>query len=153
MITAAKTVDYLRGDARKALLALENKFKPRYKHTKLELKRRFQSKKLEDAEDDPKTWIKELTNLRLRLEEVKVKMSDKDFWLHVLRNLPEVHETMVELLICDLEEENLKLDEEMSILRAKFKRISKGSDTSDRVLMEQDSKLDCRYCGNFRNST
>ena len=29
LITAAKTVEYPRGDARKAFLALENKFKPR----------------------------------------------------------------------------------------------------------------------------
>ena len=71
-------------------MALENKFKPRDKHTKLELKRLFQNEKLEDSEDYPKTLITELTNLRLRLEEVKVKMSDEDFWLHVLRNLREV---------------------------------------------------------------
>ena len=119
-------------------LELENKFKPRDKHTKLELKRLFQNEKLEDAEDDPETWIAELTNLRLRLEEVKVKMSDEDFWLHVLSNLPEVYETMVELLMRDLEDDSLKSDDAMSILRAKFKRISKGSDTSDRALMGRD---------------
>ena len=83
-------MEYPRGDARKVFLALENKFKPRDKHTKLELKRLLQNEKLEDAEDDPETWITELTNLRLRLEEVKVKMSDEDFWLHVLSNFPEV---------------------------------------------------------------
>ena len=48
------------------------------------------NKKLDDAEDDPEIWITELTNLRLRLEEVKVKITDKYFWLHVLSNLPEV---------------------------------------------------------------
>ena len=147
LITAAKTAEYPRGDARNAFLAIDNTFKPKDKHTKLELKRLFQNEKLEDAEDDPETWITELTNLPLRLEEVQVKMSDEDFWLHVLRNLPEVYKTMVELLMRDLEEDNLKSDDAMSILRATFKRVSKGSDTSDRLLMSWESKLECRHCG------
>ena len=63
LITAVKTIEYPRGDARKVFLALEKKFKPRDKHTKLELKRFFQIEKLEDAKDDPETWITELTNL------------------------------------------------------------------------------------------
>ena len=124
-------------------MELENKFKPRDNHTKLELKRLFQNEKLEDAEHDPETWITELTNLRLRLEEVKVKMSDEDFWLHVLSNFTEVYETTVELLKRDLEDDFLKSDEAMSILRAKFKWILKGSNTSDRALMGRDSKLEC----------
>ena len=74
-------------------------------------------------------------------------MSDEDFWLHVLINLPEVYETTVELLMRDLEEDTLKSDDAMSILRAKFKWISKGSDTSNRALMGWDSKLECRHCG------
>ena len=147
LIKTAKTVEYPRGDARKAFLALENKFKPKDKHTKIELKRLFQDEKLEDTKDEPETWITELTNLQLILEEVKVKMSDKYFWLHVLSNLPEVYETMVELLMRDLEEDMLNSDDTMSILREKFKRISKGPDTSDRALMDQDSKLECPHCG------
>ena len=47
----------------------------------------------------------------------------------------------------DLEDDTLKSDDTMSILRAKFKRILKGSDTSDRALMSRDSKLECRNCG------
>ena len=117
---------------------LKNKFKPRDKHTKLELKRLFQNEKLDGTEDDPETWIVELTNLGLRLEEVKVKMSDEDFWLHVLSNFPEVYKTTVELLMRDLEDNSLKSDDAMSILKAKFKFILKGSDTSDRVLMGWD---------------
>ena len=113
----------------------------------MELKRIFQNEKLEDAKDDPETWITELTNLRLRLEEVKVKTSDEDFWLHVLSNLTEVYETTVELLMRDLEDDSSNLDDAMSILREKFKRISKGSDTSDRALMGRDSRLECFHCG------
>ena len=55
-------------------MALENKFKPRDKHNKLELKKIFQNENMEDAEDDPENCITELTNLWLRLEEVKVKI-------------------------------------------------------------------------------
>ena len=39
LITAQNTAEYPRGDARKAFQALENKFKPKDKHTKLELKK------------------------------------------------------------------------------------------------------------------
>ena len=74
-------------------------------------------------------------------------MIDKDFWLRVLRNLPEVYETTVELLMRDLEDDLLKSDDAMSILRAKFKRILKGSDTSDRALIGWNSKLECCHCG------
>ena len=47
----------------------------------------------------------------------------------------------------DLEDNALKLDDAMGILTAKFKRILKGSDTSDRALMVWDSKFECRHCG------
>ena len=89
LITAQKTAEYPRGDARKAFLALEQKFKPRDKHTKLELKKKWAQMKLEDVDEDPETWITELTNLRLRLAEVKVKIDEEDFWLQFLSNLPE----------------------------------------------------------------
>ena len=48
-----KTVGYPRGDARKAFQALENKFKPKDKHTKLELKKQWAQMKLDDVEEDP----------------------------------------------------------------------------------------------------
>ena len=35
----------------------------------------------------------------------------------------------------------------MGILRAKFKRILKGFDTSNMLLMGRDSQLECRNCG------
>ena len=47
LIMTAKTMEYPRGDTRKAFVALESKLNPRDKHTKLELKRLFQNKKLE----------------------------------------------------------------------------------------------------------
>ena len=42
LIMAQKTAEYPRGDARKAFLLLENKFKPKYKHTKLDLKKQWE---------------------------------------------------------------------------------------------------------------
>ena len=65
----------------------------------------------------------------------------------MLRNLPEVYETTVELLMRDLEDNTLKWDDVMSILREKFKIILKGSDASDNALMGRDSKLECPHCG------
>ena len=88
LITAQKTAEYLRGDARKAFQALENKFKPKDKHTKLELKKQWAQMKFDDVEEYPETWITELTNLRHRLAKVKVKIEEEDFWLQVLSNLP-----------------------------------------------------------------
>ena len=89
LITAQKMVEYSRGDARKAFLALENKFKPKDKHTKLELKKQWAQSKLDYVEEDPETWITEFTNLRHRLAEVKVKIKEEYFWLHALSNILE----------------------------------------------------------------
>ena len=71
----------------------------------------------------------------------------------MLSNFTEVYETTVEILMCDLEDNSLKSDDAMSILRAKFKRISKVSDTSDRALMGRDSKLECHHCGKSGHRT
>ena len=86
---------------------MENKFKPKDKHTNLELKKQWAQSKLDDVKEDPETWITELTNLRHRLAEVKLKIEEEDFWLHVLSNLPEEYETTVELLSRDLEDATL----------------------------------------------
>ena len=107
----------------------------------MELKKKWAQMKLEDVEEDPETWITELTNLRLRLAEVKVKIEEEDFWLQVLSNLPEEYENTVEMLSRDLEDGSLTEESAKSMLRAKYKRLNKNSASSDRALIGTEGKM------------
>ena len=56
------------------------------------LKKEFTNSKLSKKSDDPDVWISTLEDLRIKMEMQGSFMSDVDFMIHVLNNLPKEYE-------------------------------------------------------------
>ena len=56
----------------------------------LKLKKKFVNSKLEDSDRHPDEWVTELESLRTEMDSIKIsgKMSDLDFMIQILNNLP-----------------------------------------------------------------
>ena len=78
--------------------SLVDKYAPKTAPSYVKLKKQFTNSKLESAEDDPDVWIMDLESLRVEMDQVNIssKMSDMDFIIHILMNLPEEYEVAVD---------------------------------------------------------
>jgi len=95
LVKMCKMVDHVNGDAALAWKRLLDKFAPRLAPTKLELKLEFQQSCLKSADEDLDEWIMNLEGIRSRLQEMNSDVSDEDFCIHVLNNLPSEYEVQV----------------------------------------------------------
>ena len=88
IVDEAISDDYPEGDARRAWVNLEKKFQPSSSANKVQLRREFNSSKLKNWKKDPDSWISKLEIMRKRLKKMGNEMSDEDFMIHILNNLP-----------------------------------------------------------------
>jgi len=98
LVKLCKTVDNANGDVVLAWKWLLDKFAPRLAPTKLELKLEFQQSCLKSADEDLDEWITNLEGIRSCLQEMNSDVSDEDFCIHVLNNLPSEYEVQVSKL-------------------------------------------------------
>ena len=77
---------------------LSDKYQPDRALNRVELKQEFTNSKLKDASQDPDKWITELEELRADLARMKSNISDEDFLIHILNNLPEEYDMEVKIL-------------------------------------------------------
>ena len=103
IVEKSVTDDLPNGDANLAWKKLKKKFNPQTSANKLKLKRKFTNSSLTDWKQDPDDWITELDILRTQLEEMGHMISDKDFMIHILNNLPTEYESKVESLKKDFD--------------------------------------------------
>ena len=89
------TDDLPTGDANLAWKKLKKKFNPQTSANKLKFKRQFTKSSLTDWKQDPDNWITELDILQTQLEEIEHTISDKDFMIHILNNLPTEYKSKV----------------------------------------------------------
>jgi len=54
--------------------------------------------KLRDASEDPDVWMSQLEDLRGRLKDMNAPISDNNFYVHILNNLPPEYEVQVSKL-------------------------------------------------------
>ena len=99
------------GDANLAWKLLKWRFDPKTSSNKLKLKKQFTNSNLADWKKDPADWIMELERIRTQLSGMGHEISDEDFMIHILANLPEEYKSKVESLENDLDEDDpLTLD-------------------------------------------
>ena len=98
LIDEAITSDYPDGDSRQAWKNLLTKFESATMATKTKLNKEFITKILEDATEDPDKWITNVERLRQRLKEMNHTISDEDLMIHILNNVPEEYDNLVEML-------------------------------------------------------
>ena len=74
------------------------KYAPKLAPTKMELKLEFQRSCLKAMDTNPNEWITELEGIQMQLKDMNSDISNEDFMIHVLNNLPLEYEVQVSKL-------------------------------------------------------
>jgi hypothetical protein len=120
----------------------------------VKLDKQFRDSSLKKGED-PEVWITQLEDISVRLEEMGLEISEKQFMIHVLNNLPPDYDLQVALLerrIGD-EKDPLTVSEIRSELSLRFERlnthsnIENGEATDEMAFFSGQFKGKCRNCG------
>jgi len=88
LIKACKTMANKNGECALAWKQLVAKYAPKLAPTKMELKLEFQRSHLKPADADPNEWITELEGIQMQLKNMNSDISNEDFCIHVINNLP-----------------------------------------------------------------
>ena len=163
------TDDLPTGDAYLAWKKLKQKFNPQTSANKLKLKKQFTNSSLTDWKKDPDDCITGLDILRTQLEEMGHTISDEDFKIHILNNLPTEYKSKVESLEKDLDNKDcpVTLDQMTNKLNLKYEKICKknehdpesgeqkkkgknnANDTALAMRGFKGFRGRCHFCGNF----
>jgi len=125
IVHTSRSEGHPEGDACLAWTKLRNKYEPTTKSNLIKVKKEFTQSKLESVEIDPDNWIKDLVNMKRKLEIMGSPMSELDLIVHILHNLPTEYENTVEILENELENDSLDLEKLQDKLRSKFERLNK----------------------------
>ena len=139
------------GDAAKAWAGLVAKFEPDTGSSKVELKHEFAESKLENKYDDPDEWITSLERIVQKLQRMKSSMDEEDLLIHILNNLPEAYESIIESSEKELSKGTLTLSNLKIDLRSKYKRIKKRDEEGMRTETSfiAQFKGRCHSCGKY----
>ena len=98
LVKNCKSLEYPEGNCKLAWDRLVAKYAPKTAPSLLKLKKKFANSKLETAEKHPDEWITELESLRNDIDSISLstKMTDQDFMIHVLNNLPEQYDVVLD---------------------------------------------------------
>lgn len=102
----------------------------------------FANSKLDSVEKHPDEWITELESLEEWYGWYSTKMSDMDFMIHVLSNLPEVYDVVLDgmegrLMLKDGDSQNLTIEDVRDKLNNWYERI----DERERIGMNTEVAL------------
>ena len=89
---------YPEGNCKLAWDRMVAKYAPKTAPSLLKLKKQFANSVLDDPEKHPEEWITKLESLRNDMEQIHIatKMSDLDFLIHILNNLPEMYDVVLD---------------------------------------------------------
>jgi gag-polypeptide of LTR copia-type len=159
LINNSRTQELPDGDSRLAWAELRSKFEPTTAMSLIALKREFTLCCLADSSSDLDIWIRELERIRRRLIAMGHLISNVDLIIHILNNLPEDYENLIENLESEIESGNMDLDKLKSRLRAKYTRLlekddkpSKRNAKVDKVFVSKENgsfKGACQNCGEY----
>ena len=127
-----KSKDYPDGNATTAWEKLKNKYEPTSAPSMVKLDKQFRDSSLKKGED-PEVWITQLEDISVRLEEMGLEISEKQFMIHVLNNLPSDYDLQVALLerrIGD-EKDPLTVSDIRSELSLRFERLNNHSNNEN----------------------
>ena len=90
---------------------------------------KFTQSKLKDWTKDRDEWLDELEKTRADLETMSSKISEEDFKIHILNNLPKEYESLIKKLIPDID--ILKSEDLREELQSKYNCIMKYNDKNE----------------------
>ena len=137
------------GDLAKAWSKLAKKYQPTTKVAMTDTKREFTESSLSSGED-PDVWITELERKRFLLKEMKAPVSEIDMLIHIVTNIPEEYETIVDMHQGRIgaSTDPLSVDELRELLNEKFGRLNKSKKSGEeKALFAGKFKGKCSVCG------
>ena len=98
LVKNAKSEDFPEGNCKVAWDRLASKYAPHTASSLLMLKSKFHNSKLDSTDKDPDEWILHLEGLQIWMNKFgqKGSVSDEDFMIHVLNNLPEEYDVILD---------------------------------------------------------
>ena len=114
-----------------------------------DLKKEFAQSKLE-LEQKPEEWIRSLEKIQTKLKTHGHTISNDDMILHILCNLPEVYNNMIECLEESYGSQTLDIKTIKQSLKSRYKRIMKymeDKNNTQTALFAKQFKGHCRHCG------
>ena len=96
IVDKAVTADLPNGDTHKAWADLGDKYDSKTSSTVVQLSSKFINSKLTDITVDPEEWIMELDILKARLDQMNYPITDLHLMIHILHNVPEPYNSIVE---------------------------------------------------------
>jgi hypothetical protein len=132
LIKNCKTSDYPEGNCKLAWDRLVAKYAPKTAPSLLKLKKQFANSLLKN-EVYPDEWITELESLRNDMDSISLssKMNDQDFMIHILNNLPESYDVILDgmesrFMLPDSDPSKLTIENIRDKLNNRFERITKN---------------------------
>jgi transposase InsO family protein len=156
LVRSSKNEDYEDGNIATAFKSLQRKYSPKTAPTLAKYHKLFYSAKLK-KKADPDVFITYLEDLRLNMAEMKSKMTDDQFLLHLLNSLTKDYDPEVK----DLEkrigsdDNPLDIEEVREDLNLRYERLGKpdddsGSEDEEHALyVGGQFKGRCNKCGKY----
>ena len=134
------------------------RFESKTSASKVKLMGQLHASKLTKKSKDPEVWISELELLRSRLAEMGTTVDDDFLILHILNNLPNEYDNVVENLEervdsvlnpLGIEDVRQKLSEKYEKMRLRKKFKEESDDDDERAMFAAKFKGRCNKCGKF----
>jgi hypothetical protein len=160
LVKSTKTTDYPDGNAITAWRKLKSKYAPDTAPTTIKISKLFHASVLKNGYD-PEVWVTYLEDLRYQMDERGMKMSDIQFLTHIINNLTEEYETLVDILgrRIGAKTQALTVDELREELGLRYERIKnrkEGGATDNNSNKEEHAmfaggkfKGKCNHCGTY----
>jgi len=160
LVKNCKTSDYPEGNCKLAWDRLVAKYAPKTAPSLLKLKKQFANSRLGDAEMHPDEWITELESLRNDMDKISLsaKMTDQDFMIHVLNNLPVEYDVVLDgmesrLMLPDGDLNKLTIEDIRDKLNNRFERMDERESQSKQEMafanFAKQFKGACYNCGQY----
>ena len=161
LVDESTTSVYPDGDAFMAWSKLQQKFESQTSASRVKLMNQFTNNKLKKLSKDPDEWIAELELTRSRLKKMGTEIEESYLMMHVLKNMPNAYDNLIDTLEDCLDSvtdpliiENLreKLSEKYEKIKAKKKFCQEESDSEEEeraLFAGGEFKGCCHYCGKF----
>ena len=159
LIKNCKSSDYPEGNCKLAWDRLVAKYAPKTAPSLLKLKKQFANSSLKN-EVYPDEWVTELESLRNDMDSISLssKMSDQDFMIHILNNLPESYDVILDgmesrLMLPDSDPNKLTIENIRDKLNSRFERIANSEsareDEQALAAYSKQYKGRCSKCGEY----
>ena len=159
LVKNCKTTEYPEGNCKLAWDRLVAKYAPKTAPSLLKLKKQFANSSLH-RDVHPDEWITELESLRNEMNGISIssKMTDQDFMIHILNNLPEEYDVVLDgmesrLMLEESDSNKLTIENIRDKLNNRYERIIKNeeADLEEKALIafKKQYKGRCSKCGEY----